>query len=99
MGEGLKGPMTNLARVIQDLAQPGTRGEVQSDYLTDKMSVKEVILASFNSTEDSTNLPCHRSRFCSQDDIGLHHLRPSFHFKRRQSLHIEKSMDMPVRIV
>ena len=46
MGEGLKGPMTNLARVIQDLAQPGTRGEVQSDYLTDKMSVKEVILAS-----------------------------------------------------
>src|SRR5258705_542789 len=45
VGEALKGAVANLAGVIEDLAQPGTRGKIQPEQLTDEMSVEKIIFS------------------------------------------------------
>src|SRR5436190_9301021 len=45
MSEGLEGAVPNLGGIIQKVAQTGAGGEVQSEQLSDKMSVEKIGLS------------------------------------------------------
>jgi len=45
VSEGLKGTMTNLSGVIQDITQRRARCKIQPEQLADEMSVEKVILS------------------------------------------------------